>query len=45
MDEIMAKIYATLVQKGLKSLYEDVPEKLRNRIKEILQENLKNEQR
>lgn len=35
----MAKIYATLIQKGLKTL-EDVPEKLRKEVEKILKEEV-----
>jgi hypothetical protein len=34
---IMAKIYAELIKKGIKTL-EEVPEKLRKRVQEILEE-------
>ena len=33
----MAKIYAELIKKGLKTI-EEVPEKLRKKVKEILEE-------
>ena len=33
----MAKIYAELIKKGIKTL-EEVPEKLRKRVQEILEE-------
>lgn len=33
----MAKIYAALIKKGLKTL-EDVPEKLRDEVKKLLEE-------
>lgn len=34
----MAKVYADLIMKGLKTL-EDVPEKLREAVRKILEEN------
>jgi len=34
----MAKIYAELIMKGLKTL-DDVPEKLREEVRKILEEN------
>lgn len=34
----MAKVYADLIMKGLKTL-EDVPEKLREEVRKILEEN------
>lgn len=33
----MAKIYAALIKKGLKTI-DDVPEKLKNKVKQVLKE-------
>lgn len=37
----MARIYANLIEKGIKTI-DDVPEKLRAKVEEILSEDAKN---